>query len=249
MTPSPMPDGLDARGKTPSTSVAGAPDASEASETPGRGPQEVHVMTEPGFDTPIWIDGIPTPPEDLGLRDEVAERIRDWARVVDVVREGADAGPEGTVAMLADWMGACSLGSRHALLGRWVGDRVKDAVGDVPVVLHLDPPHPGDHRRPEPVVVPPHRERETIPVRLMNEHGADLPVRGDTVTAWGVGRFSPALEERLTAWARQWAELADPSDESPLRDDVVRAHEEEGAALRDALAAELGPDYVVTLVP
>lgn len=216
----------------------------------GRRPAaEVHVMVEPGFDTPIWVDGIPTAPEELGISGEVAERIRDWVRVVDVVREGADAAPEGTVAMLADWMGACSLGGRHELLGRWVGARVKDAVGEVSVVLHLDPPHPGDHRRPAPVVVPPRREREPIPVRLMNEHGVDLPVWGDAVTAWGVGRFSPALEERLTAWARQWADLADPTDDRPLDDGLVRAHEQEGAALRDALARELGPDYDVVLVP
>ena len=211
-------------------------------------PREVHVMTEPGFDTPIWVDGIPTQPEELGLSGEVADRIRDWACVRDVVREGADAAPEGTVAMLADWMGVCELDGRYELLGRWVGNRVKDAVGSTTVVLHLDPPHPGDRRRPAPVVVPPRGQRTPVRVRLMNEHGVDLPVWGDAVTAWGVGRFSPALEERLRAWARQWAELADPTDDSPLDPDLLRAHEQEGAALRDALARELGPDHDVVLV-
>ena len=91
------------------------------------------------------------------------------------------------------------------------------------------------------------RAREMTVVRLENDYGCPWPLWND------VGPMEPgeidlpaALSARLVAWAREFDEHFHWENGWDSRD-LSEPHAREGRALRDELAAHLGPGYDVRL--
>ncbi len=189
----------------------------------------IWLVTEPGRESPLRMDGQPIEPEELDLPPAVCDRLRDWA---DQWR--ADWDPE------RGWLPRARIGDYEAL-GAWLARRVKDHVGAVDVTLYLvDQGRAGVSR-----IAAPGR-REPLLVTLTSRSGAGLPVVGDFVTESGVGSFSAELNGRLEAWA---ADVADELGTTGAWQDPVVAGEYADYArmLAEDMTVELGPDYRVAL--
>ncbi|MDO5710664.1 MAG: hypothetical protein Q4P32_02855 [Micrococcales bacterium] len=189
----------------------------------------VWLTTETDRESPLRMDGQLIEPEELDLPPDVCDRLRDWS---DQWR--AEWDPD------RGWDPCARIGDFEAL-GHWLARRVKDGAGALEVTLHLA--HLG-HSGIE-VVQEPARRRPMI-VTLAHVFGARLPVRGDFVTAAGVGSFSSELNGRLEAWADG---VQAHLDALGRWDDPVAAQEfaDQADDLADAMEEELGPDYVVEI--
>ncbi len=220
-------------------------------EAPPEAPWENEIDTSPitaeemtgiwlttvwGQESPVWLDGQPVEPEELGIPAEIADRLRDWADMWNT-QWNPDSGWEPR-ARITD----------YEALGEWLARRVKDACG--PVRVSLQPAHLG---RSGVRTIDGPEQREPVVLRLMNDYGARMPVRGpggrpdEFVTEFGVGSFSSEINARLEAWAQEFAAFMDPRTgwSAP---ELAAGHAQEGADLVHAMQAELGPDYRVELV-
>lgn len=171
------------------------------------------LTTDTGRESPLWFDGRPVEPEEVGLPADLADHLRDWAD-----RWNRDFDP------VRGWDPRASIDDYEAL-GRWLGRRVKDAVGGLSVTVQLA--HLGRSSLAE---IPAASHREPSLVTLDAAAPGDLPVRGDIVTQEGVvGCFSSEVNARLSVWAQEGG--------------VDDAEAEE---LRWLMSSELGDDYRVT---
>ncbi len=190
----------------------------------------VWLTTELGRSSPVWIDGQPIEPEEIGVAPEIADRLRDWAAMW---QRDWDA--------QRGWSPRARIDDYEAL-GLWLAWRVKDAVGAVKVTLQLA--HLGRCHLTE---VQGAQDRAPHVVRLHPRPDGAWPVSGVFVTDSGVGSFTSEVNARVEAWTRVHHRAH--RDGAPSWDASTRAAY---LAERDDLAVlmrtELGPDYVLDVV-
>lgn len=155
------------------------------------------LTTDTRYESPVWFDGRPVDPEDIGVTAELADRLRDWSD-----RWRRDFDPD------RGWHPQARIGDYEAL-GEWLGRRVKDAAPDSAV--WVQPAHLGRSGLHE-IVDSAHRVPTDI--ALDPVPGAELPVSGDFVTLDGrVGCFSAETNARLLDWAEAGAPAGPEVDE------------------------------------
>lgn len=191
---------------------------------------DVHVFAEPGIDSPVWIDGRPVAPEDLGVTAAAAALARHWVEMVA-------AGSSAPLEVSGPYQQGQSHEQQVALLGAWVANRVRDAVTADVVHYHL----PGG----EAVVVARRHERERVRLRVFPEWSAGLPIWGEFVSECGVGSLPADLAARLVAWNDEWQQSAVPETGAWVGSSPECDHRDRGRALAAELATYLGDDYEV----
>ncbi|MBO3133143.1 hypothetical protein, partial [Dermatophilus congolensis] len=193
----------------------------------------IWLTTVTGHTSPVWLDGEPAEPEDLGVPDDISDRLRDWAELWNT-QWHPDSG----------WLPRARITDYEAL-GQWLGRRVKDVSGAVTVTVQLS--HLG---RAGITVVQPPETRQPVRVLLMNDYGLNWPIwvadDADFVTEYGVGSFSSEINARIEAWTAQFHQHMNPQTgwQAPH---LATHYAETAEDLVLAIAEELGPDYLVEL--